>query len=457
MKIKKSIYYKFLLGYILFALISILYINTYINYKTRKDLLNIHYDDIVDFANKFKIDSYTTSDLDNIFLSSKYDLIIVDKDNSIKYSSLTGSSKNTEINIDAKDYTKKPSVSEGNIIQDIKEQSIVYSVELTYGKYRGYAVFLEGMSDINYEITNIVVLDFNIFCFMLLASFAILIIFHLSVYKPLKKISVASKEYAKGNLKYKGLSKFKNEDEIGNLGVSLNYMAKKLDTMEEDQKNFLSNVSHDFRSPLTSIKGYAEAIKDGTIPYEMQDKYLDIILFETNRLTKLTQNILSLNSWDSTSMRLELSTFPLHTMVTPIVDSLENKCLKRKVHIRVESPTDTYMVNADKEKMEQVLYNLLDNAIKFSHSDSTIILKVYSKNDKIFISVKDSGIGISKDSLDKIWDRFYKTDASRGKDKTGSGLGLSITKEIINAHGENINVISTENVGTEFIFSMKKA
>ena len=111
---------------------------------------------------------------------------------------------------------------------------------------------------------------------------------------------------------------------------------------------------------------------------------------------------------------------------------------------------------ADRKKIQQVLYNLIDNAIKFSDSDSSITVETTDRGDKVYISVKDYGIGIPRDSLNKIWERFYKTDASRGKDKKGTGLGLSIVKEAIQAHGENINVISTEGVGTEFIFSLPK-
>jgi signal transduction histidine kinase len=114
-------------------------------------------------------------------------------------------------------------------------------------------------------------------------------------------------------------------------------------------------------------------------------------------------------------------------------------------------------VDADVGKIQQVLYNLIDNAIKFSYNNSKIKVSTEERGDKVFVSVKDYGIGIPKDSLKKVWDRFYKTDASRGKDKKGTGLGLSITREIIQAHNENINVISTEGVGTEFIFSLKKS
>ena len=117
---------------------------------------------------------------------------------------------------------------------------------------------------------------------------------------------------------------------------------------------------------------------------------------------------------------------------------------------------NSMLVNADILKIQQVLYNLLDNAIKFSHRESIIKIETNIKHNKVFLSVKDSGIGIPKDSLKQIWDRFYKSDLSRGKDKKGTGLGLSITKEIIKAHGEHINVISTEGVGSEFIFSLPR-
>ena len=134
--------------------------------------------------------------------------------------------------------------------------------------------------------------------------------------------------------------------------------------------------------------------------------------------------------------------------------SLEGTCQQKHIAIELVLTGSSLHVQADMGKIQQVLYNLLDNAIKFSHNDSVIKIETTEKHSKVFISVKDSGIGIPKDSLKLIWDRFYKTDLSRGKDKKGTGLGLSITKEIIQAHKENINVISTEGVGTEFIFSL---
>ena len=246
-------------------------------------------------------------------------------------------------------------------------------------------------------------------------------------------------------------------DEMGYLAASLNYMATELSTLEEDQRKFIANVSHDFRSPLTSIKGYIEAIMDGTIPHEMQDKYLNIILFETERLNKLTQSMLELNKFGIKGSIMDIADFDINHTIKMVVQSFEGICKQKKISFELILTGQTCFVSADMSKIQQVLYNLIDNAIKFSHSDSSITIETTEKNDKVFISVKDAGIGIPKDSIKKIWERFYKTDLSRGKDKRGTGLGLAIVKEIISSHNENINVISTEGVGTEFIFTLPMA
>ncbi len=156
-------------------------------------------------------------------------------------------------------------------------------------------------------------------------------------------------------------------------------------------------------------------------------------------------------------MLLDISTFDINKTIRNTAASFEGTCKNKMIAIELILTGDELFVSADVGKIQQVLYNLLDNAIKFSHSDSIIKIETTEKHNKIFVSVKDSGIGIPKDALKMIWERFYKSDLSRGKDKKGTGLGLSITKEIIHAHGEHINVISTEGVGTEFIFSLALA
>lgn len=286
-------------------------------------------------------------------------------------------------------------------------------------------------------------------------SFMILLAFQFFVYRPLSKITEAAKQYASGNLDYE--IPVSTEDEMGYLSASLNYMSSQLRDMEDYQKKFVANVSHDFRSPLTSIKGYVEAMADGTIPPELQGKYLKIILFETERLTDLTHDLLTLNEFDTEHLLLDKVSFDLHEIIKNVATSFEGRCTQKKISIELLFATKHLYVIADKRKIQQVLYNLLDNAIKFSDADSTVTIETTERGDKVYTSVKDNGIGIPRNALNKIWERFYKTDLSRGKDKKGTGLGLAIVKEAIQAHGENINVISTEGVGTEFIFSLPKS
>lgn len=288
-----------------------------------------------------------------------------------------------------------------------------------------------------------------------LMSFFILLAFQFFIYRPLVEITEAAKQYALGNLDYEIPQG--RQDEMGYLSGSLNYMASQLKDMEEYQKKFVANVSHDFRSPLTSIKGYVEAMADGTIPPELHEKYLKIISFETDRLTDLTKDLLTLNEFDTKNLLLNKTTFDLHEMIKTTAATFEGKCTNKRISIELLFAAKTLDVCADKRKIEQVLYNLLDNAIKFSEEDSVITIETTERTDKVSISVKDRGAGIPKNSINKIWERFYKSDTSRGKDKKGTGLGLAIVKEALQAHGENINVVSTEGVGTEFTFSLPLA
>lgn len=285
-------------------------------------------------------------------------------------------------------------------------------------------------------------------------SLIILLVFTKIVYFPLKKITYAASEYAAGNLSHN--ITITSQDEIGYLASTLNYMSSELNDMEEYQRKFIANVSHDFRSPLTSIKGYLEAILDGTIPPELYRKYLGIIISETERLNKLTQGMLTLNSLDSKGY-LNRTNFDINRTVKDTAATFEGTCSAKGITFDLTFSDSIQMVYADLGKIQQVLYNLIDNAIKFSREDSVIYIQTSVRYEKVFVSVKDTGAGIPKDNIKKIWERFYKSDVSRGKDKKGTGLGLAIVKEIIQSHGENIDVVSTEGVGSEFIFSLPKA
>ena len=320
---------------------------------------------------------------------------------------------------------------------------------------KGYLLIHQNLDEINALQNALLQRVYIALIVIYLLSFLIMIGIHFFVYRPLRSVTEGATQFASGNLNYE--IPIRTSDEMGYLSASLNYMSSQLRDMENYQKKFVANVSHDFRSPLTSIKGYIEAMADGTIPPEMQSKYLNIILFETERLTDLTRDLLELNAFDTQELLLNRESFDIHDVIRSTAASFEGTCTQKKISIELVLATRHLSVFADKHKIQQVLYNLIDNAIKFSDPDSIITVETTERGEKVFVSVKDNGVGIPRDSLNKIWERFYKTDSSRGKDKKGTGLGLSIVKESIQAHGENINVISTEGVGSEFTFTLPKS
>lgn len=292
-------------------------------------------------------------------------------------------------------------------------------------------------------------------CIVFLLSLIPAVFFFLRFYRPLDRITSAAAGYAQSNAPKPEIL-YDGDDELGKLAASINYLALAVHSSGESQRRFISNISHDFRSPLTSIKGYVEAILDGTVPPELQEKYLKIVLGETERLNKLTEGLLTLNTFDDRGVYLEMTDFDIAAVLTSVIASFEGTCQEKNLRISASFPRTRTIVSADMGKIQQVLYNLIDNAIKFSDPGSEIEITVSTQKNTVFVSVKDHGEGIARENLPKIWDRFYKTDSSRGKDKKGTGLGLSIVKEILRAHGQNINVISTKGVGTEFIFSLAR-
>lgn len=319
---------------------------------------------------------------------------------------------------------------------------------------KGYVCIHYLMSDLYQDRNSLLGIILILFGAFYLMTGLLVVFYRFYIYRPFQAIIKGAGEYAGGNLSYR--IPLKSEDEIGYLANTLNYVMDKLNKNGEYQRKFISNVSHDFRSPLTSIKGYVEAMLDGTIPPEMQERYLKIIAYEAGRLEKLTNSLLTLNDLDIKKRMMHIRKFDINEVIKTTAATFEGICTERKILLELVLSGKELYTKADMEQIQQVLYNLLDNAIKFSYDGSSIIIETTEKNDKIFVSVKDRGEGIPKSSLSKIWDRFYKSDASRGKDRKGTGLGLSIVQEIIHAHNQNINVISTEGVGTEFIFTLDK-
>ncbi len=464
---RRTLYLKFILAYLIFGFFGFIVVATFVSSMTKDYLVRTKaesmYTEATTVANTYARDLYNNEtaldtvkrEFDALSAYSGAAIWIINPSGRLILGSDRAIKLNEEEKIEGFDPTATGNTNYmvGNFFGSFTEEHLSVFAPITAGfKIKGYVVLHYPMSKLEAERESLLTIDYFLLVILFLLSLIILIFFTEMVYMPLRKITEATEQYAAGNMHYE--LQMDSDDEIGYLGATVSYMAQESARADDDQKKFVANVSHDFRSPLTSIKGYLEAMLDGTIPPEMHEKYLGIVLNETERLRKLTNSLLTLNNLNTAGMLLDISEFDINSVIRSVVATFEGTCIKKAIAIELILSGDELYVKADCDKIKQVLYNLIDNAIKFSHPDSFIKIETSEKKNKVFVSVKDTGIGIPKDQLNQVFERFYKTDLSRGKDKKGTGLGLSITREIIRAHGENINVISTEGVGTEFIFSI---
>lgn len=466
MKIKYSLYCKFVLGYLIFGILGFAAIGTisgkmmYEHYVEEKaeamydeaNLIASSYSNV--YRGKKQDVQSAFPQLQAVAEFLKADIWVVNRQGVVIIESNQPTRSGKVIEAFDPTATGSKSYWIGDYFGAFPYEVLSVSAPITgnYNTY-GYVVVHMPTSVIQEESSQALDVIYISAGIIFVLSLVILVIFTLTVYIPLKQIIAGANEYASGNLAYQ--IDVVTNDEMGYLAGTLNYMSDEINKMEEYQRTFIANVSHDFRSPLTSIKGYLEAMLDGTIPPEMYEKYLTRVISETERLTKLTQGLLTLNTLDCKGC-LTRSNFDINRVIKDTAASFEGICEKKNIIFDLTFTDNIQMVNADLGKIQQVLYNLIDNAIKFSHQDSVIDIQTSVRHEKVFVSIKDTGIGIPKDSVKKIWERFYKSDLSRGKDKRGTGLGLAIVKEIIQSHGETIDVISTEGVGTEFVFTLSR-
>ena len=238
---------------------------------------------------------------------------------------------------------------------------------------------------------------------------------------------------------------------------SFNKMADSLEMAEARRTEFIANISHELRTPMTTISGFADGILDGTIPKEDEEKYLRSIRDETRRLSRLVRDMLDVSQMRARAADPSKRTvFDLTELVLQTLLSFESRATKKGLDVDPQLPDNHIMVRADKDAITQVIYNLLDNAVKFAHEGTCITLRLYKDNGKAYVSVKDVGETIPPDDLPFIFDRFHKSDRSRSLDTTGVGLGLYLVKSIINSHDEDIAVRSEDGV-TEFVFTLALA
>lgn len=269
---------------------------------------------------------------------------------------------------------------------------------------------------------------------------------------PIKKLATVSRKIAEGDFSEKIQPPIYSNDEIGELIASFNYMTEKLENLEMMRKSFISNVSHELRSPLTSIRGFIEGILDKTIPDEKRDFYLNLVKEEVVKLNNLINQLLELSRLEWGKITLNINTFKIYSVIAEELVKFEQRIEEKKLEVFLEID-ETLIVKGDRDLISRVVHNLLDNAIKYNKECGKIYIYSEVEDSKAFITVEDTGIGIPENMQKLIWERFYKVDESRSLEK-GVGLGLSIVKEIVKLHKQNIWVESEEGVGTKFTFTL---
>ena len=248
------------------------------------------------------------------------------------------------------------------------------------------------------------------------------------------------------------------KDEASQLGRSFNEMADQLKNLEVTRQSFVANVSHELRSPLTSMKGFLEAMMDGTIPPEEHDHYIDIVLSETRRMTAMVNDLLDLARIESGIITINYEVFDINELIRRTLITFEARISEKRMELDVRFANEQSFVYADSNQISQVLRNLIDNAIKYSPEGRTLLVSTYALRKEVYVTIRDTGVGIPAEDVPHIFDRFYKVEkAHTPSPQVGSGLGLAIVKKIIEAHGQSITVKSARGKGTQFTFTLEKA
>lgn len=334
-----------------------------------------------------------------------------------------------------------------------KDQFLIIGTPIYYDGKPTYALFLtSSIPEIRkaHSSINLIVLG-SLILSGILASL-MLLQFTTRMNRQIRDLNNAAKYLAKGN--FDKLIKSQREDELGELIDSFNYMAEELKALEGMKRNFISNLSHDLRSPLQSITGYTRAILDGTIGADRQDRYLRIVLDESERLTKLVNDILDLSKMQSGHTHVEKRDFNMNGLLIHELDKFESRIIDKQLKLKIDLVETKVLAHGDEEAVRRIIYNLLDNAVKFITPEGMLEIRSEIKDDKYLIGIRNSGPSLKEEDLQRIWNRFMKLDSSRGEVKASSGLGLAIVKELIKAHNEKIEVYSNEEIGVLFVFSM---
>lgn len=290
---------------------------------------------------------------------------------------------------------------------------------------------------------------------VMLLAFVVLYFITRQITRPLNQMAVAARSYAKGDFSRR--ITVTPDEELGALAATFNQMADSLDRLESMRREFIADVSHELRTPMTTISGFIDGILDGIIPPEQEQKYLLLVSDEVKRLSRMVNNLLDVARIQSGEITYKMLPFDLKEVVHRVVLSMEDRIREAEVELQLNLPEGSVYAEGDRDAIYRVVYNLVDNAVKFTPNQGQITISLQQQEKEFSLSVRNSGQGIPQEEAGRIFERFYKTDKSRSVNRRGVGLGLYMVKSIIDAHGQKIYLKSREGEFAEFTFTLKEA
>lgn len=473
LKLKKGLFSKMVATYTLIIALSFIFIATFLsiwfeNYyfsqrrnqlEKESNLIKSYAIDYIKDERRYTSDernkalnffgSYTLSD---IWLIDRYGYVYAVSNE--KFNSIKGTQK----------FTKGLEILRLNKVYEVKgsyedmipNQSHIYGIPVfdRDNSFCGAMIMITPMNEIRLPLVGVYRIIWGTALFaIILSSFIIYYFSERIIIKPLSAINNVAKKISKGEVE-KRVQVISN-DEIGELAESFNYMADNLEKIEKARREFISNVSHEIRSPITSIKGFIGGILDGVIPKDKENYYLSITYEEIQRLTRLVNDLLDLSAIEAGQFKLKISELDINEIIRLTVIKFEQKIKEKKLNVDVCFNQEHQYVYGDRDRLIQVMTNLIDNALKYVNESGEIYICTKIKGEKVLVTVFNNGPCIPKEDVPRIWDRFYKSDKSRTS-KVSTGLGLPIVRNILTQHGEDIWVENKEGEGVTFTFTLKR-
>ncbi len=469
---KKTVFSKIFLNNVIIILSSMLIlavssfiIITHVEYNARIETLK----DNAKAITRFIDSGIPAEQLENLLYgfshSANKNIIIINKDCRIIMESTVDGSYTGEKRIVDKKFCREVLSGKDNVEKGTLGgiySSDMYTLQLPIAEQRMGRIV--GAIFISMPAPELLELQGKLFGTMSIAFLAVLLMSFLLSYalskrisKPIKKMGIAVRKFAKGDFSSRvDLDKGNSITEIEELEAAFNDMAFHLEKAEDIRNNFISDVSHELRTPMTTIGGFVDGILDGTVPAESREEYLKIVKDEISRLSSLVNSFLDVTRNAENKQELQTTVFDVNETIRRTLFNFESRICENDIEVDVVFETEACYVRADSDSITRVLTNLIENAIKFTNNGGILRISTETHQQEVFVSVYNTGCGISSEDRKLIFERFYKVDKSRSLNRDGTGIGLYIVKDIINRHGKNIIVKSVEGEYAEFVFTLDK-